>query len=104
MSSVFGLKKFMSHIGQKSDRMTQNFLSIGEKNQGLAKEGEIEMSPFYVEGDKFNVRISRRPSEYVQLSADPLFRNYSRQLLKQITSDCDIPHVTKRHSHVPFLG
>ena len=47
-----GLRKFMSHIGQKSDRMTKNFLSTGEKSQGLAKEGEIKMSPFYVEGDR----------------------------------------------------
>jgi hypothetical protein len=28
----------MSHIGKKSDRMTQKLLSTGEKNQGLAKE------------------------------------------------------------------
>ena len=52
MSLVFGLKKFMSPIEQKSDWMKKNFLSTEEKNQGLAKEGEIKMSPFYVEGDR----------------------------------------------------
>jgi hypothetical protein len=52
MSLVFGLKKFMSLIEQKSDWMTQNVLSTGEKDEGLAKEEQIKMSPFYVEGDK----------------------------------------------------
>jgi hypothetical protein len=35
-----------------------NFLSTGEKNQGLAKEGEIKMSPFYVEGDREVIKPS----------------------------------------------
>lgn len=63
MSLVFGLKKFMSHIGKKSDRMTQKFLSTGEKNQGLAKEGEIKMSPFYVGGNRLTLQLSQRVKE-----------------------------------------
>jgi len=29
-----------------------NFLSTSEKNQGMAKEEKMKMSPFYVEGDR----------------------------------------------------
>jgi hypothetical protein len=42
----------MSHIGQKSDRMTQIF-STCEENKTLAKEDRVKRSPFYVEGDKY---------------------------------------------------
>jgi len=32
-----------------------NFLSTGDENKGMAKEEEMKMSPFYVEGDKKSV-------------------------------------------------
>jgi len=48
---ILVLKKFMSHIGRKCDKLRQ-FFSTCEENKTLTKKDRVKMSPFYVESDR----------------------------------------------------
>ena len=58
---ILVLKKFMSHIGQKCDKLKQ-FFSTCEENKTLTKKDRVKMSPFYVEGDRKIMQVKPRPS------------------------------------------
>jgi len=46
MSLVFGLKKFMSHIGEKKRQDDANLLSTGEEDTEVAKKEKTESFAF----------------------------------------------------------